>query len=203
MERHRKFLHLHRTTPGRFIVPAYDMDLVWHTHMVTTLLALQHSKISVGLCNCGGADKTRFEPRQRRTTGVLAMYSAQCATLFGGGLAILIRPLGFETDQSERSKETSGVSVQACSPVYFADCASLFGGVFAHDDSVNDRTPGKKLDTNWQKTQVQMLATRLFADAQNSNQPEDSANDRAPRKETGHQLSEKTGVQYFCIALRS
>ena len=32
--RHRRFLHLHALFPGTFISPAYDQDLVWHTHMV-------------------------------------------------------------------------------------------------------------------------------------------------------------------------
>ena len=45
---------------------------------------------------------------------------------------------------------------QACSPQYFADCAALFGGVFPHDDSVNDRTPGAKLSTAWRSTQVHL-----------------------------------------------
>lgn len=34
VSRYRQFLHLHRLNPGRFIVPPYDVDLVWHTHMV-------------------------------------------------------------------------------------------------------------------------------------------------------------------------
>lgn len=32
--RYRQFLHLHAITRGQFIVPPYDVDLVWHTHMV-------------------------------------------------------------------------------------------------------------------------------------------------------------------------
>ena len=34
VQRYTQFLHLHRIAPGQFLVPAYDMDLVWHTHMV-------------------------------------------------------------------------------------------------------------------------------------------------------------------------
>jgi len=41
VERHRQFLHLHRASPGNFIVPAYDMDLVWHTHMVSGLQSVR------------------------------------------------------------------------------------------------------------------------------------------------------------------
>jgi hypothetical protein len=51
--------------------------------------------------------------------------------------------------------------LQACSSEYYADCEALFGGVFAHDDSVNDRTPGSKLTTNWATTQVRGLPTAV------------------------------------------
>lgn len=34
VQRHRRFLALHRAHPTHFLVPAFDMDLVWHTHMV-------------------------------------------------------------------------------------------------------------------------------------------------------------------------
>ena len=34
VQRYTQFLHLHRIATGQFLVPAYDMDLVWHTHMV-------------------------------------------------------------------------------------------------------------------------------------------------------------------------
>jgi hypothetical protein len=46
---------------------------------------------------------------------------------------------------------------QACSAAYYADCEALFGSVFAHDDSVNDRTPGSKLQTNWATSQAHIL----------------------------------------------
>lgn len=35
VERYTQFLHLHSIAAGQFLVPAYDMDLVWHTHMVS------------------------------------------------------------------------------------------------------------------------------------------------------------------------
>ena len=50
--------------------------------------------------------------------------------------------------------DTAAVPSQACSAAYCADCEALFGGVFAHDDSVNDRTPGSKLQTNWATSQA-------------------------------------------------
>ena len=34
VQRYTQFLHLHRIATGQFLVPAYDVDLVWHTHMV-------------------------------------------------------------------------------------------------------------------------------------------------------------------------
>lgn len=49
---------------------------------------------------------------------------------------------------------TAAASMQACSAAYYRDCDSLFGSVFAHDDSVNDRTPGSKLQTNWATSQA-------------------------------------------------
>ncbi len=45
--------------------------------------------------------------------------------------------------------------------MYFTDCGALFGSVFPHDDSVNDRTPGLKLDTNWRRTQVRIARARV------------------------------------------
>lgn len=33
--RYRNFLRLHRLHPSIFVVPAFDMDLVWHAHMVS------------------------------------------------------------------------------------------------------------------------------------------------------------------------
>jgi hypothetical protein len=35
VRRYTQFLHLHRIVAGQFLVPAYDVDLVWHTHMVS------------------------------------------------------------------------------------------------------------------------------------------------------------------------
>ncbi len=44
--------------------------------------------------------------------------------------------------------------MQACSRQYFADCQELFGCVYPHDDSVNNRENGGKLDQSWVRTQV-------------------------------------------------
>jgi hypothetical protein len=37
--RYKQFLHLHAICHGQFLVPPYDVDLVWHTHMVRALPA--------------------------------------------------------------------------------------------------------------------------------------------------------------------
>ena len=31
---YRQFLYLHQQNPGNFIVPSFDMDLLWHAHQV-------------------------------------------------------------------------------------------------------------------------------------------------------------------------
>lgn len=56
--------------------------------------------------------------------------------------------------RSEFDCEERGRGGQACSPQYFADCQALFGGVFPHDDSVNNREEGGKLSCSWARTQV-------------------------------------------------
>ena len=33
---YRQFLLLHQQNPGNFIVPSFDMDLLWHAHQVNT-----------------------------------------------------------------------------------------------------------------------------------------------------------------------
>ena len=35
VERYKKFLFLKCTHPKEFLVPCYDMDIVWHAHMVS------------------------------------------------------------------------------------------------------------------------------------------------------------------------
>ena len=50
--------------------------------------------------------------------------------------------------------------MQGFHALYHADCMRLFGGVFGHDDAVNDRTVGGKLDRSWLKTQVRPFSCR-------------------------------------------
>lgn len=38
VERYLRLLYLHQKNLDKFLVPAYDMDLVWHTHMVRPAL---------------------------------------------------------------------------------------------------------------------------------------------------------------------
>ena len=35
--RYRMYLELKRQNPEKFLVPCYDMDLIWHSHQVSTL----------------------------------------------------------------------------------------------------------------------------------------------------------------------
>ena len=37
LERYKQFLYLRREKPDAFLVPTFDIDLLWHSHMVTTL----------------------------------------------------------------------------------------------------------------------------------------------------------------------
>ena len=75
LKRYKKFLYLKQLTPNTFLVPCYDIDLMWHTHM-------------------------NF-PR-----------------------------------------------------IYKEDTTALLGKTLNHDDSVNDRTPGSKLDRTTMNTRV-------------------------------------------------
>lgn len=38
VQRYLRLLYLHDKNPDKFLVPAYDMDLVWHAHMVRPAL---------------------------------------------------------------------------------------------------------------------------------------------------------------------
>ena len=75
VERYRKFLHLRRTYPKHFIVPCFDQDITWHTHM---------------------------------------QFPA----------------------------------------IYAKDTETICGTLFNHDDTVNERTSGSKLDTSTADTRV-------------------------------------------------
>jgi len=45
-------------------------------------------------------------------------------------------------------------AAQSNHPRYVADCQRLYGFIFPHDDSVNDRAEGGQLDLAWQTTNV-------------------------------------------------
>lgn len=38
LERYKQFLHLRKINPGEFIVPCYDIDIVWHTHQLNPVV---------------------------------------------------------------------------------------------------------------------------------------------------------------------
>ena len=44
--RYRMYLELKRQNPGTFLVPCYDIDLIWHSHQVSTL---HYSKDTTGI----------------------------------------------------------------------------------------------------------------------------------------------------------
>lgn len=47
---------------------------------------------------------------------------------------------------------------QACHAMYLEDCQAVFGKLFGHDDSINDRAPGLQLENGFQRT------ARLYAE---------------------------------------
>ncbi|XP_078655975.1 uncharacterized protein LOC144902415 [Branchiostoma floridae x Branchiostoma belcheri] len=73
--RYKMLLHLKKTNPGKFLVPCYDMDLIWHAHQINPV-------------------------------------------------------------------------------IYKSDTEAILGKTFNHDDSVNDRSPGSKLNTSDDQTRT-------------------------------------------------
>ena len=44
VKRYCQFLKLRLDNPGVFLVPCYDIDIVWHTHQVSPHLYQQHTQ---------------------------------------------------------------------------------------------------------------------------------------------------------------
>ena len=42
------YLYLKKKNPKTFLVPCYDMDLIWHSHQVTGLRLGQKTKLNNG-----------------------------------------------------------------------------------------------------------------------------------------------------------
>ena len=91
VSRYCQFLFLKQKTPDKFLVPCYDIDIVWHAHQVNIRLY------------------------------VISIFSLK------------------KTFQSNPVK-------------YRDDTNNLFGKLFNHDDSVNDRSEGSKLSNASQET---------------------------------------------------
>lgn len=47
-DRYKKFIYLKQMNPGKFIVPCYDIDLIWHTHQLYPLLYKKDSEVLLG-----------------------------------------------------------------------------------------------------------------------------------------------------------
>ena len=48
VKRYCQFLKLRLDNPGVFLVPCYDIDIVWHTHQVSPHLYQQHTETLFG-----------------------------------------------------------------------------------------------------------------------------------------------------------
>jgi len=140
VERHRQFLHLHRASPGNFIVPAYDMDLVWHTHMVRGLQSVRTSFVLPfflsALTRPVHRARLRHGPRVAHPHGE-GLQSVRTSLILPLCCRFLMACSRTTTPPDiagmKRALRHFVLSLQ----VYFGDCEALFGSVFPHNDSVN------------------------------------------------------------------
>ena len=81
-----------------------------------------------------------------------------CAVDMQSSILRSAEPCAVASDESSSAQQLCGLltcpAAQSNHPQYVDDCQRLYKFIFPHDDSVNDRTEGGKLDRAWQTTNV-------------------------------------------------